>query len=119
MTKIEESIDRGQNPLAVLGVTAEATGEEIRKAYLEKVKEFPPDRAPVEFERVRDAYKYLSDPKVRTGQMLRAVDPLAPLTSLLPAPGRVRRFVGSEPWLAAIKEPVRSRKPAKKKRGKR
>jgi uncharacterized protein GlcG (DUF336 family) len=38
----------------VLGISPEAGDEEIRAAYLRKIKEFQPDRAPHEFEKVRD-----------------------------------------------------------------
>ena len=35
-----------EDPLQVLGISPEAGEEEIRAAYLRKVKEYPPDRAP-------------------------------------------------------------------------
>ena len=49
-----------EDPRQVLEIEAEAGDEEIRAAYLRKVKEYPPDRAPREFERVRDAYEMLA-----------------------------------------------------------
>ena len=49
-----------EDPRQVLGIDAEAGEEEIRAAYLRKVKEYPPDRSPREFERVRDAYEILA-----------------------------------------------------------
>ena len=45
----------------ILGVGPNATDAEIRAAYLQKVKENPPDRAPDQFERIRDAYDLLRD----------------------------------------------------------
>lgn len=98
---------------AVLGVSQEASPEEIRAAYLKKVKEFPPDRAPEEFERIRDAYHFLRDPTARANQVITAMDPSAPLTDLLPPFGRERKYVGREPWLAVLKESTR---PEKKKK---
>ena len=50
-----------------LGVSATASEEEIRAAYLSKVKEFPPDRSPLEFEAIRDAYDALCDPRTLPG----------------------------------------------------
>jgi curved DNA-binding protein CbpA len=47
--------DRASNPHAVLGVGPEADDEQIRAAYLGKLKQYPPDRCPDEFESVRDA----------------------------------------------------------------
>ena len=64
-----------EDPREVLEVTAEAGDEEIRAAYLRKVKEYPPDRAPREFEQVRDAYEMLRDPRRRTRNLLLSADP--------------------------------------------
>jgi curved DNA-binding protein CbpA len=91
-------------PEAILGVAPQATDEEIRAAYLRKVKEFPPDRAPEAFERVRDAYEALRDPRRRVQRLILAADPQAPLTSLLDERGPKRQFAGPEAWLAVLKE---------------
>ncbi|MHB8301764.1 MAG: J domain-containing protein [Acidobacteriaceae bacterium] len=91
-------------PHVVLGVGLEADDEQIRAAYLGKLKEFPPDRSPVEFERVRDAYELLRDRRRRTHYKLFSCDPETPLESLLDGIGKAeRRFVGPEPWLAVLK----------------
>ena len=92
------------DPMAVLGVSHDAGEEEIRAAYLAKVKEHPPDRSPAEFERIRDAYEALRDPRGRARVRLLAGDPSAPLALLLDGQPNPRRFVGPEPWLAALKE---------------
>jgi len=81
-----------------------ATNEDIRAAYLKKVKEHPPERSPAAFERIRDAYEVLRDPRRRALRLLLAVDPYAPLVSLLADRALERRFVGPAPWLAALKE---------------
>ena len=86
----------------VLGIPANASDEEIRAAYLEKVKQHPPDRSPEEFERIRDAYETLRDPRRRMRNLILSVDPTEPLASL--AAGRAgRRFTGPEPWLAVLR----------------
>ena len=86
----------------ILGVTDDSGEEEIRLAYLKKIKEYPPDRAPEEFERIRDAYEILSDPRGRTLVQLRSVDPEAPLVTLLDKQEKKREFVGPGPWLASM-----------------
>jgi len=91
------------DPWKILGVPIEATEEEVRAAYLSKVKEHPPERSPEEFERIRDAYDALRDPRRRAARVL-AVDPGAPLVSLLDGLPPRREFVGPDPWLAALKE---------------
>ena len=91
------------DPREVLGVSPTATEEEIRAAYLSKVKEFPPDRSPEQFERIRDAYEMLRDARQRARRLLFSVDPGAPLTSLVADHPRLRQFVGPQPWLDVLK----------------
>ena len=91
------------DPREVLGVSPTATEEEIRAAYLSKVKEFPPDRSPEQFERIRDAYEMLRDARQRARHLLFSVDPGAPLTSLVTDHPRLRQFVGPQPWLDVLK----------------
>lgn len=93
------------DPHQVLGIPPEAGDEEVRAAYLRKVKEYPPDRAPHEFEKVRDAYEILRDPRRRARRLLLSTDPKQPLTSLLEGRVSERRFTGPEPWLAILREP--------------
>lgn len=92
------------NPYAVLGTGPEADDEQIRAAYLDRLKQFPPDRAPAEFEQVRDAYDLLRDRRRRAQYRLFAVDPEAPLQSLLEDMKNKRPFAGPAPWLAVLKE---------------
>ena len=63
-----------------------------------------PDRAPAEFEQVRDAYDALRDPRRRTERLLFGGDPLSPLDHLLDGRRAARRFTGPKLWLAALKE---------------
>src|ERR1022692_1453569 len=99
-----ETTMTNEDPRQVLEIAAEAGDEEIRAAYLSKVKQYPPDRSPREFERVRDAYDMLRDPRRRTRQLLLAADPKQPLASLLDGLKPERRFIGPEPWLAVSRE---------------
>ena len=92
------------DPRIVLGVGQDATDEQIRVAYLRKLKEFPPDRSPAEFEQIRDAYELLRDRRQRFRHLLFSVDPLAPLDKILEGDRRNRKFVGPEPWLAVLKQ---------------
>ena len=91
------------DPAAVLGVSADATDEEIRAAYLQKVRECPPDRAPEPFERVRDAYEMLRDPRRRMRHRLLAADARSPLAALFIGQAPSRRFVGPGLWLDVLK----------------
>jgi curved DNA-binding protein CbpA len=91
-------------PYAVLGVSPDADDERIRAAYLVKLKQYPPDRSPAEFEQVRDAYDLLRDRRRRAQHTLFSVDPDAPLESLLVGMDNDRKFAGPGPWLAVLKE---------------
>jgi len=46
----------------VLGVSADATEEQIRQRYLALVREFPPEQEPKRFAEIRAAYDQLRDP---------------------------------------------------------
>lgn len=87
----------------VLDVSRDAGDEEIRAAYLRKVKEHPPERSPEEFERIRDAYDILRDPRRRIHDSLFDCDPFVPLGSAIRLDALPRKFVGPQPWLEALK----------------
>ena len=93
-----------EDPQNILGVSEDADTEEIRTAYLNKIKKYPPERCPEEFESIRDAYKILSDPGRRMRIVLQSADPEAPLVTLLDNQKKNRQFVGPEVWLAAMLE---------------
>jgi curved DNA-binding protein CbpA len=93
------------DPYQVLGVNPAASEEAVRAAYLEKVKAHPPDSAPAEFERVRDAYDALRDPRRRARAALLALDPRAPFAALLEGRPSPRPFFGPAPWRALLEAP--------------
>lgn len=92
-----------EGPLEILGLSSAASVEEIRAAYLKKIKEHPPDRDPVEFERIRNAYDTLRDPYRLTELMLLADNVDEPLATWLERQTVERNFVGPEPWLEAMR----------------
>ena len=92
------------DPYRVLELEPGATDDEIRAAYLRKIKQHPPERSPHEFERVRDAYQDLRDPRSRARKLLFGGDPLPPLSKLLEGRLPARRFAGPKLWLEALRE---------------
>lgn len=52
-------------PHEILGLEPDAGEAEIRRRYLELVREFPPDRAPERFTAIHAAYEALRDPARR------------------------------------------------------
>jgi curved DNA-binding protein CbpA len=91
------------DPTEVLGVSRDAGEEEIRIAYVRKVKEHPPDRSPEEFERIRDAYDSLRNPRRRMRDKLLSANPFVPFGSTIKLDARQRRFTGPQPWLQVLK----------------
>jgi curved DNA-binding protein CbpA len=87
----------------VLGIPPNAQDKEIRAAYLRKVKEFPPDRSPEEFERIRDAYETLRDPRRRVRELLFSSNPETPFATAFAIERPKRRFAGPDPWLAVLR----------------
>src|SRR4051794_40315591 len=53
------------DPCEGLGVPAGADEAEIRRRYLDLVRQFPPDRAPDRFAAIRAAYDEVRDPARR------------------------------------------------------
>jgi len=53
------------DPFDLLGVEPSADDETIKKAYLKKVRAFPPDHAPEAFQAVRTAYETIKTQKAR------------------------------------------------------
>jgi curved DNA-binding protein CbpA len=50
---------------SVLGVSSDASEEDIRKAYFRKIREHPPETDAEGFQLVRKAYETLRDPRAR------------------------------------------------------
>jgi hypothetical protein len=96
-----------QEACSVLGVAADVGDADIRSAYLAKVREFPPDKNPEAFERIRDAHDLLKDPRTRAKQVLMCPDPRAPMVDLLIGVKPVRRFAGPKFWMDALKEKMK------------
>ena len=88
----------------ILGVAPNATDDEIRAAYLNRIREYPPESSPEEFERIRDAWETLRDPRRRAKNLILGADPNAPFASLLDGREAARQFAGPGRWKAALKE---------------
>ena len=100
----EDATSNSSDPYVVLGLGLDADEKAIRSAYLEKIKAFPPEREPEQFERIRDAYALLRDPRRRIKYMLFHSDRGESFADLLTGSDRSRVFVGPELWLKALSE---------------
>ncbi|MDA0840986.1 MAG: J domain-containing protein [Planctomycetota bacterium] len=90
------------DPFKILELREQCSDEEVRQAYLKKLKQFPPDKEPLEFERIRDAYEQIKDPRRRIQRTLLAADPRQPFTQLLDD-AISRKFIGPEVWLEVVR----------------
>jgi DnaJ-class molecular chaperone len=70
------------DPYEVLGLPRGSGEEEVRRRYLELVRQFPPDRAPERFAEIRGAYEKLRDPVVRVESRLFAPQSGGSMTAL-------------------------------------
>lgn len=59
-----------KNPYKVLGISAAAGDADIKAAYIQMVKEFPPERFPEKFKEIREAYEAISTTRKRVAQKL-------------------------------------------------
>ncbi|HAK46557.1 MAG TPA: hypothetical protein DCO79_11650 [Spirochaeta sp.] len=63
--KSEYGVESELSPYQILGISETADEKDIRNAYLQRVKEAPPERNPEEFKMVRKAYGILKDSNMR------------------------------------------------------
>ena len=54
----------------ILGVPEQVDDDTIRRAYLQKVKQFPPEQAAEQFQKIRDSYEVLKDLRSRVKYQL-------------------------------------------------
>ena len=67
------------DPYDILGLDRQADDTAIRRAYAGLVRQFPPEREPEAFRRIRAAYEQLRDPESRTRLSLFLLQPPPPL----------------------------------------
>jgi DnaJ-class molecular chaperone len=53
------------SPYRILGVSEQAADADIKQAYLQGVKDNPPDRDPARFRQIQDAYAAIKDEDCR------------------------------------------------------
>ena len=64
MSSVEDDL------VGVLGLTQDATQDEIRAAYLKLVRLHPPDQEPDKFRKIHHAYELLCDPLKQATAMI-------------------------------------------------
>jgi DnaJ-domain-containing protein 1 len=64
-----------ENARATLRVTAEASAEQVRSAYLNLVRQHPPDQDAEQFRQIHAAYQLLSDPLTQADALMTPAGP--------------------------------------------
>jgi DnaJ-class molecular chaperone len=92
-------------PYLVLDVPETVTDDDVRRAYLLKIREFPPERTPDEFQRVCDAYALIKTELDRARLSLFGMPGKTPggrLAELVPKTiAEKRRNGGVNAWIEA------------------
>lgn len=71
------------DPFAVFGLPPESSEAEVRRRYLQLVREHPPDRAPQRFAEIHAAYEQLRNPVVRVEAKLDLIESAGSLADLI------------------------------------
>ena len=90
-----------QSPFAVLGLTQQATADEIKSAYFAQVRLYPPEREPVRFKEIRAAYDRLKTAEQRIETEQRTWQPWQ--APPLPAPLELDLTVHEDDLLAVLR----------------
>ena len=94
-------------PYEALEIPETASSTEIRKQYLKKIQQYPPESDPVRFQEITEAYSEIKDEVGRARLKLFGISGKHHhlcLAGLLPAPENKRGRVSAELWLKAIRE---------------
>jgi curved DNA-binding protein CbpA len=63
------------DPYRVLGIDRRASDAEIKRAYFQLVRQFPPEQAPEKFQEIRAAYEQLRTPESKAQVDLFLIQP--------------------------------------------
>ncbi len=59
-----------KTPFDIIGVSEDATDETIKKAYLQKVRQYPPERSPEQFQIIHTAFEAIKTEEQRLKYLL-------------------------------------------------
>jgi len=92
------------DPFEVLGVPEDADDAAVQAAWLEAVRQFPPDRDPVRFQAAREARELIRDEASRRRLRLFGAPPPVRLADLAPPVDPRPPRLGLEVWRALLSE---------------
>lgn len=65
MNSADASANGPFDPYVILNLERQASPEDVKRAYFQLVRQFPPEREPEKFQSIRRAYELLRDPERR------------------------------------------------------
>lgn len=93
-------------PYEVLKIAETADQKEVRRSYLQKIREFPPEKSPVKFQEVTQSYQLIKNEMERVRLQLFGMPGSKSnrkLCDLFPEPPDQRSKIGIEAWLAFLR----------------
>jgi len=93
-------------PYEALEIAESVDQKEVRRAYLQKIREFPPEKSPVKFQEVTQAYQLIKDETERIRLQIFGMPGRKSnrkLYDLLPDPPDQRSKIGIEAWLSFLR----------------
>ncbi len=94
------------DPWTLLGVSINTTDEEIRAAYVKKLRGISPETEPERFEALRNAFRLIKDPIWRTFMTI-GIQKTLSVQGLVDSATKERGYAGPDAWLAAFFEAKR------------
>ena len=97
------------NPFEILGISSDADDKTVRQAYLAGLRQFPPDKDPQGFQRLRAAYEKVDTEMKRIAVSLDwpySLSTKEEILSVFATEGEYCK-VGPEPWLELIRANVK------------
>jgi curved DNA-binding protein CbpA len=93
-------------PYELLEIPETADQKEIRRAYLEQIRRYPPERSPARFQEVVKAYQLIRDETERTRLEIFGMPgskSRTRLSDLVLPPSDRRNRIGIEAWLGFLR----------------
>jgi len=93
------------HPFITLGIHDDADDAEVRRAYHQRLREFPPERDAARFQEVTEAHQAVKDEVGRARiRLFGSCKPDNDVTSLFPAARNARQRIGMNLWQKAMTE---------------
>ncbi len=91
------------NPFKILSISYTSNDDEVKSAYLQQIRQFPPDRYPEKFKKIKEAYEKLKTERDRIACRLFCAEDLT-LIDLMESIKKQDSIISSEKLIDFIAE---------------